>query len=184
MKVIVAVDLNWGIGYRGNLLQRIPEDMKCFKQMTLGKVVIMGRETFESLPGKEPLKDRINIVLSKNQDFNKKEVTICRSLKELFNELEKYDPEDVFVIGGESVYSQLLTYCTEAYVTKIENQYVADKYFIDIDKIKAWKLISTSNQQTHETINYKFAKYVKIKGVSRLNKLRESEIRVPIVDED
>ncbi|KUO70042.1 MAG: dihydrofolate reductase [Desulfosporosinus sp. BRH_c37] len=161
MKIIVAVDLNWGIGYRGNLLQRIPEDMKLFKQMTLGKVVIMGRETFESLPGKEPLKDRVNIVLSKNECFNNEKVTICRSLKELFFELEKYNSNDVFVIGGESIYSQLLSSCTEAYVTKIENKYVADKYFIDLDKSEAWKLISTSNLQKYENIQYKFVKYIK-----------------------
>jgi dihydrofolate reductase len=72
MKAIVAVDLNWGIGFKGNLLQRIPDDMKFFKQMTLGKVVVMGRETFESLPGKEPLKDRTNIVLSKDKKFTNK----------------------------------------------------------------------------------------------------------------
>src|SRR5665648_3382 len=160
MKVIVAVDLNWGIGYRGNLLQRIPEDMKFFKKMTLGKVVIMGRETFESLPGKEPLKDRINIVLSKNESFNNEKVTICRSLKELFGELEKYNSDDVFVIGGELVYSQLLSSCTEVYVTKIENKYVADKYFIDLDKNKAWKLITTSDLQNYENIQYKFTKYI------------------------
>ena len=121
MKAIVAVDLNWGIGYRGNLLQRIPEDMKFFKQMTLGKVVIMGRETFESLPGKEPLKDRINIVLSKDECFTNEKVTICRSLDELFYELKKYNSDDVFVIGGESIYTQLLPYCSEVYVTKIDN---------------------------------------------------------------
>jgi len=91
MKAIAAVDLNWGIGYRGNLLERIPEDMKFFKQMTIGKVVIMGRKTFESLPGKEPLKDRVNIVLSKNEGFNNRKVTICRTLDELFCELEKYN---------------------------------------------------------------------------------------------
>ena len=160
MKLIVAVDLNWGIGYRGNLLQRIPGDMKFFKQMTLGKVVIMGRETFESLPGKEPLKDRVNIVLSKNECFNNEKVTICRTLNELFCELEKYNSDEVFVIGGESVYSQLLSSCTEAYVTKIENKYVADKYFIDLDKNKAWKLITTSNLQNYEDIQYKFIKYI------------------------
>ena len=161
MKVIVAVDLNWGIGYRGNLLQRIPDDMKFFKQMTLGKVVIMGRETFESLPRQEPLKDRVNIVLSKNECFNNEKVTICRTLNELSCELEKYNSDDVFVIGGESVYYQLLVSCTEAYVTKIENKYVADKYFIDLDKSEAWELISTSNQQAYDGIRYRFVKYEK-----------------------
>ncbi|MDA8220731.1 dihydrofolate reductase [Desulfosporosinus sp.] len=160
MKAIAAVDLNWGIGYRGNLLKRIPDDMKFFKQMTLGKVVIMGRETFESLPGQEPLKDRVNIVLSKNEHFKNEKVTLCRSLDELYSELEKYDTDDVFVVGGESVYSQLLASCTEAYVTKIEEKYVADKYFVNLDKNKAWKLVSASNFKNYENIVYKFVKYV------------------------
>lgn len=160
MKAIAAVDLNWGIGYRGNLLKRIPDDMKFFKQMTLGKVVIMGRETFESLPGQEPLKDRVNIVLSKSEHFNNEKVILCRSLDELYSELEKYDTDDVFVVGGESVYSQLLASCTEAYVTKIEEKYVADKYFVNLDKNKAWKLVSASNLQNYENIGYMFVKYV------------------------
>ncbi|MDX9872308.1 MAG: dihydrofolate reductase, partial [Clostridia bacterium] len=114
MKAIVAVDMNWGIGYKGNLLLRIPEDMQFFKQMTLGKVVIMGRETFESLPGKTPLKDRINIILSKNMDSENVNIIVRRSLNEIFHELKRYNSDDVFVIGGESVYTQLLPYCTEA----------------------------------------------------------------------
>lgn len=159
MKAIVAVDSNWGIGYRGNLLQRIPDDMKFFKHMTLGKVIIMGRETFESLPGKEPLTDRINIVLSKNLHFENEKITICRSLEELFKELDKYNLDNVFVIGGESVYNQLLPYCEEAYVTRIENKYDADKYCINLDKDKRWKLVSSSNVESFNNIRYSFWKY-------------------------
>ena len=162
MKVIVAVDLNWGIGYRGNLLQRIPEDMKFFKKITLGKVVVMGRETFESLPNKEPLKDRVNIVLSKNKNFNTDKVNICRSLEELFSELEKYDSDDIFVIGGESIYFQLLDYCDEAYVTKIEKECVdVDKYFIDLDKYEKWRMVSINEKRDYENIGYRFVKYIK-----------------------
>lgn len=159
MKAIVAVDLNWGIGFKGNLLQRIPDDMKYFKQITLGKVVIMGRETFESLPGKEPLKDRINIVLSKSDNVKKDNVTVCHSLQELFNELVKYNHDDIFVIGGESIYTQLLPYCTEAYVTKIKSGYEADKYFVNIDKEETWKLSSTSELRNYNDIQFSFLKY-------------------------
>ncbi|MBC8016601.1 MAG: dihydrofolate reductase [Sporomusaceae bacterium] len=160
MKAIVAVDLNGGIGCKGNLLQRIPEDMKFFKQMTLGKVVVMGRETFESLPGKEPLKDRINIVLSKNENFKNEKLTICRSLDELFQELKQYNLDDVIIIGGESVYTQLLPYCSEAYVTKIESQYLADKYFIDLGKEESWELVSAGDSKKYNNIHYSFLKYV------------------------
>jgi len=160
MKAIVAVDLNWGIGYKGNLLERIPEDMKFFKQTTTGKVIVMGRETFESLPGKEPLKDRINIVLSTSMQFSDKRIIICRSLNQLFNELEKFPTDDVFVIGGEKVYTQLLPYCTEAFVTKIENIYIADKYFINLDKDERWKLINIGESKSYNGVRYSFVKYI------------------------
>jgi len=160
MKAIVAVDLNWGIGYKGNLLERIPEDMKFFKQTTTGKVIVMGRETFESLPEKEPLKDRINIVLSTSMQFSDKSIIICRSLNELFNELEKFPTDDIFVIGGEKVYTQLLPYCTEAFVTKIENIYRADKYFINLDEDETWKLINTDEAKSYNGVRYSFVKYI------------------------
>jgi dihydrofolate reductase len=159
MKAIVAVDSNWGIGYKGKLLQRIPEDMKNFKQMTLEKVVIMGRETFESLPGMEPLKDRINIVLSKKASVDSEKVILCRSMEELLEELKKYPDDDIFVIGGESIYRQLLPYCSEAYVTKIDNAYEADKYFVNLDKEQNWELVSEGAGQTHKDIQFKFVKY-------------------------
>jgi len=161
MNVIAAVDLNWGIGYKGNLLQRIPEDMEFFRQMTLGKVVVMGRETFESLPEKKPLEGRINIVLSRNRDFKSDSIIVCHSLEELFHELKKYDSNDVFIIGGESVYSQLLPYCTEAYITKIEIIYDADKFFINIDKEKSWKLVYSSDLKEYNGIRFSFHKYIK-----------------------
>lgn len=160
MKAIVAVDLNWGIGYKGNLLVKIPGDMKFFKEMTLGKVVIMGRETFESLPGKEPLKDRKNIILSRKEGYGDVRITICHSVDDIFNKLKEYQTEDVFVIGGESVYKQLLPFCTEAYITKIEHKYTADKFFTDLDKDEAWELVSISDLHTHKDINYRFTKYI------------------------
>ncbi|NLW47245.1 MAG: dihydrofolate reductase [Firmicutes bacterium] len=159
MKAIVAVDLNWGIGYRGKLLERIPEDQRFFKRTTIGKVVVMGRETFESLPNKEPLKDRVNIVLSKNESFSNDQVIICRSLAELFAELKKYPSDDLFVIGGESVYTQLLPYCSEALVTKIENKYTADKYFINLDQAQTWELTSMSEMKSSNGLKYRFLKY-------------------------
>lgn len=164
MKAIVAVDLNWGIGYNGNLLQRIPEDMKFFKEKTINKIVIMGRETFESLPGKEPLKDRVNIVLSKDESFNNEKLTICRSLDDLFIEIQKYDSEDLCVIGGESVYSQLIPYCREAYVTKIENTYKADKYFVNLDEMDAWEIEEVGEEKSYGDISFRFLRYIN-KGI-------------------
>lgn len=159
MQAIVAVDLKWGIGCQGNLLQRIPEDMKFFKEKTIGKVVIMGRETFASLPGQQPLKDRINIVLSRNENYRNDQVLLCRSLEELFRELKKYDPQDLFVIGGEAVYTQLIPYCTDALVTKIENTYPADKYFPDLDRISSWHLAASGEPRTYNGITYSYLTY-------------------------
>lgn len=144
-------------------MQRIPEDMRFFKAMTLGKVVVMGRETFESLPGQEPLIDRVNIVLSRNVSFQNDKVIICRSLEELFQELRKYDEEDIFIIGGEQIYEQLLPYCTEAHVTRIENTYPADKYFINLDKDESWKLVFEGETLIYKDIQYKHTKYMNTK---------------------
>ncbi len=161
MKAIVAVDINWGIGYKGSLLQRIPADMKNFKRITTGKVVVMGQATFESLPGQEPLKDRINIVLSDDESFRNEKVTICRSLDDLFDVLSNYPDDDVFIIGGESVYAQLLEHCGEVYVTKIANTYTADKYFVNLDRSDIWKQASISGPYKYNDVEYCFVTYVK-----------------------
>jgi Dihydrofolate reductase len=170
MKTIVAVDQNWGIGYKGKLLERIPADMKYFKQLTIGKTVIMGRETFLSLPGAGPLKDRINIVLCEDKQFSDKAITICSSMAELFSEIAKYPSGDIFVIGGEMVYSELLPYCTEAYVTRIEKTYAADKHFPNLDEHPGWKLAEAGSPQSYNQFEFSFDTYVnqEVKHPSRL----------------
>ncbi len=159
MKIIVAVDIAWGIGYKGNLLAHIPEDLKYFKEMTIGKVVVMGEETYKSLPEGKSLKGRINIVLSNTLKDNS--VLAFSSIKELLVELKKYNKNDIFVIGGESVYNQLLAYCNEAYVTKINNIYKSDKHFNNLDKNKDWKLIHEGESKYFDGIEFKFTKYVR-----------------------
>lgn len=159
MKAILSADLNWGIGCRGKLLQRVPEDMRFFTNMTSGKVVVMGRETFESLPGMQPLKDRVNIILSTRVQFSDERVVICRSLEELFEELRKYEPEDIFIIGGESVYTSLLSYCSEAYVTRFEKAFEADRHFPDLNALENWKLVSESEQHFYKDMSFRYLKY-------------------------
>jgi dihydrofolate reductase len=167
MKAIVAVDLNWGIGYRGKLLQRIPGDMKHFREKTIGKIVVMGRETFQSLPGQEPLADRINIVLSRDEKFKEnchnkysgEKLLVCSSLEELFLELAKYNQDDIYIIGGESVYKELLPYCSAAYVTKIANTYPADRYFINLDKEADWELTEAGEFLKYNEVSYRFCQY-------------------------
>ena len=160
MKVIVAVDLNWGIGYGGKLLQSIPEDMKFFKEKTAGNVVVMGRETFKSLPGKKALKDRVNIVLTRSKSFNDDRLIVCNSIDETLKELQKYENDKIFIIGGETVYKQFLPYCNELYVTKIQKTYEADRFFPNIDIMSNWDLIKESEVKEYNNIRYVFSTYI------------------------
>jgi dihydrofolate reductase len=160
MKAIVAVDLNWGIGCEGKLLQYIPEDMKFFKEKTIGNIVVMGRETFESFPGKNPLKDRVNIVLSRNESFKDERLVICNSVEQTLKELEKYDKDKVFIIGGSAIYEQFLPYCTELYVTKVQNTKKADKFFPNIDIMKEWQIVEESEEKEYKNIKFIFSRYI------------------------
>ena len=161
MKAIVNVDKNWGIGLKGNLLEKIPEDLKFFKEKTLGKVVVMGRETLESLPGKKPLKDRVNIVLSSKGQFEDNEIIVCRSLDELFDEIKKYNTNDVFAIGGESIYRQLLPYCNEVFITKNNKIHKADKFYPNLDEDSEWKIQDKSEEKEYNGISFCFIRYVR-----------------------
>ena len=111
MNLIVAVDSNWAIGKENKLLVSIPQDMKFFRETTKGKVVAMGRKTLESFPGGQPLKNRVNVVLTTDKNYKVKDTVIVHSVEEMVEELKKYNSEDVYVIGGESIYRQLLPYC-------------------------------------------------------------------------
>ncbi len=162
MKLIVAVDPQWGIGCNGELLAMIPGDMKYFKEKTIGKVVVMGRGTFESLPGRKPLKDRINIVLTKRGQLDYEGIIICHSLAELFVALSKYKGDDVFIIGGESIYKQCMPYCSEAYITKIGKEYQANKHFPNLDNRQEWKCVEVGSLQSYKDIDFKFTIYKNI----------------------
>lgn len=159
MNMIVAADKNWGIGRNNQLLVSIPADMKFFRQTTTGKVVVMGRKTLESFPNGQSLKNRINIVLTSDHTYKVKDAVVVHSLSELFEELKKYDTEDVYVIGGASVYEQLLPYCSTAHVTKIDHAYDADTYFPDLDKMPQWRITADSEEQTYFDLEYVFLKY-------------------------
>lgn len=161
MNVIAAVDANWAIGYKNDLLVRIPHDQKWFQQVTTGKVIVMGRKTLETFPNGLPLKNRVNIILTNSKDFKVKDAVIVNDIESLMKELEKYNSEDVFVIGGESVYSQLIDKCDTAYITKIDYKYQADRYFPNLEKMEEWELESESDEQTYFDLLYTFNTYVK-----------------------
>jgi len=159
MNLIVAVDKAWGIGSDGNLLYSIPEDMKFFRKTTLNNVVVMGRTTLESLPDSKPLPKRTNIVLSANTDYQVEGAVVCHNIEEVLKEIKQYDTEDVFVIGGKTVYEQLLSYCQKAYVTKINEVRPSDCKLINLDELSDWRCIYISEIHNHEGIEYTFNTY-------------------------
>ena len=156
MNIIVAVDKNWAIGKDNKLLVSIPADMKMFRQETTGKVVVMGRKTLESFPNGLPLKNRTNIVLTGNKDYNVKDAIIVHTVEELLEEIKKYPSEEVYCIGGDSVYKQLLPYCDTAHVTKIDFAYEADSYFPNLDEMPEWKVTAESDEQTYFDLDYRY----------------------------
>lgn len=159
MIAILSADQNWGIGLKGELLVRIPNDMKNFRKLTTGNVIVMGRKTLESFPNGAVLPNRVNIVLTRNQDYQAKGAVIVHSEEELMEELKNYPDKQVYVIGGESIYRQLLPYCEEAYVTKIDYAYQADRYFPNLNEMEDWELAEEGEEQTFFDIEYYFNKY-------------------------
>lgn len=159
MNMIVAVDKNWSIGYKGQLLVSIPEDQRLFREETKGKVIVMGRKTFESLPGKQPLYGRTNLVLTKDRDYTIKGAVVCHSLLEALSQLSQYQDQDIFIIGGQSIYEQFLPYCDTAHVTYIDYQYSADTHFVNLEQDNGWELIAESEEQTYFDLCYTFRMY-------------------------
>lgn len=163
MNLIAAVDENWAIGKNNQLLVSIPADMKFFRTTTTGKVVVMGRKTLESFPNGLPLKNRTNIVLTHDKSYKVKDAVIVYSMDELWEELKKYDSDDIYVIGGESIYRQLVDACDVAHITKIDFAYDADAYFPNLDEKTDWELTADSEEQTYFDLIYHFLKYEKVK---------------------
>lgn len=159
MNLIVAVDKNWAIGYAGDLLAKIPEDQKFFRKKTTGTVIIMGRKTLESMPGGRPLPNRLNIVITHQKDYKKDNTIVVSSIDEALEAAAGYQEKDIFVIGGESIYRQMLERCTVAYITKIDHAYVADTFFPCLDELEDWKLTAVSDVAVYNDVGYEFCKY-------------------------
>lgn len=162
MKLIVAVDRNWAIGNEGKLLASIPEDMKFFRTTTTGNVVVMGRKTLESFPGKRPLKNRVNIVLTRDEGYTADGAVIVHDIEELLAKIKDYSDKDIYVIGGGTIYNQLLKYCDTALVTYIDDEFKADTYFPDLDKDESWKMADSGERKEHEGTVYYYRRYDKM----------------------
>ena len=138
MNVIVAVDKNWAIGLKNKLLVSL-----------------------ETFPGGMPLKNRTNIVLTSNRSYEAKGALIFHTVEEVLEELKKYPSEDVYIIGGGTVYEQFLPYCSVAHVTRIDYAYEADTFFPNLDELPEWSVEATSGEKTYYDLEFEFVKYVK-----------------------
>ena len=164
MNMIAAVDRNWGIGLKGQLLVRIPNDQKHFREETTGRAVVYGRRTLGTFPQGIPLPGRKNIIFSRNRELQVKGAAVVHSLEELRRELQGVMPEDVYCIGGESVYRLLLPFCDTAHITRIDHAYEADSWFPDLDRDPEWEITAGSEEQTYFDIAYTFLKYERKRG--------------------
>ncbi len=157
---IAAVSENWGIGYKGDLLFHIPEDMKLFRTVTAGHTVVMGRKTLLSFPDGKPLKNRHNVVLSRNTEFCPEGVTVFKSVNEALEHIKTLGGE-VFIIGGGEVYREFLPYCQKALITKVNAAPPADTFFPDLDKDPEWEMTEQSEEKEHNGVKFRFCTYIK-----------------------
>ncbi len=155
MIIIAAVTEDGGLGYQGELLYHIPQDMERFRQLTMGKTIVMGRKTMESLPGKQPLSGRINVVLTKQNEL---EATGF----EISHHSDQWYQKDCVVIGGAQIYEEFLPYAKRVYLTRIIGNKKADVYFPNIQKEKNLKLMHQSERFEYENIQYWFEIYEKV----------------------
>lgn len=169
MKLIVAVDNEWGIGNKGELLARVRADLKYFQSLTKENVVILGSKTLATFPGGNVLKNRTNIVLSRNTEYNPEGAIMARSLEELLDIIKNYNTDNVFVIGGSQIYSMLLPYCDTAYVTKFQKSFEKDAFFPNLDNSDQWVLAETGEEQftnpetdTESNMAFRFCIYKRV----------------------
>lgn len=155
MNAIVAVDENWGIGYKGELLARISADLRRFKALTTGHAVILGRKTLQTFPGGRPLPGRENLIMSTTMDVAPEGAKVFRTVDELL----AYAPEDAFVIGGGSVYRELLPYCKKVYITKIHKSFPWDAVFPDLDALDGWKITEMGETMEENGLAFTYVTY-------------------------
>ena len=162
MKAIVAVDSNWAIGNKGKLLVSIPADQKDnFRAKTLDKTIIYGRKTLETFPQQIVLPKRRNIILSTKPDYTVRNAEVAHSKEEALRLVNNENTDDVFIIGGATVYKEFLDECDTAIVTFIDKEYEADAYFPNLDKDPEWELVDESEEQVYFDITYTYRTYVR-----------------------
>lgn len=159
MKLIVNADIKWGIGKNGGLLFKNKEDMAFFREKTMGGAVIMGRRTLESLPDGKPLAGRTNIVLTRNPAYENRDVIVCTTRAELLEAVSRFDADSVYLIGGASVYNELMDCCSCAYVTRTLADGGADCFMNPLDGRRGWRVSCESEIKTAGDARFKFVTY-------------------------
>lgn len=168
MILLFSVDENWNIGYKGDVLLKISEDLKRFRRLTIENIIIMGRKTFESLPDSKALDSRINIVVTREKKYNPPNTIVVHSIEELFQKLKEINPDDEmdnFLIGGGNIAGQLLNSCHKAYITKIfKNFDKADTSLHNLDEDDEWEARITSDVHYQDEVPYQYVDYIRIKA--------------------
>lgn len=159
MKIILAVDKNWGIGKDGQMLFHIRRDLKHFKSHTLGNICIMGRKTYESMGGALP--HRENIVLSRNKDYKAEDAKVFTDYRDVLSYIRERR-EEVFVIGGEKIVEIFLEYCHEAIITKIYEEKEADTFLHNFDLDKDWFISEESDIMEENGVSFRYVTYRRI----------------------
>lgn len=161
MKLIAAVDQNWGLGREGRLLFRISPDLKRFKELTTGNIIVTGRKTLATHPGGKPLANRENIVFTRDETLEVTGAHMCRSLEELSGllSLPSFAGKEVFVTGGAEIYALLLPYCEAALITRVEAEVGADRFLPRLDALPGWTLEERSPKMEFEGLHFSYETY-------------------------
>lgn len=166
MVLIFAVDENWNIGYKGKMLTEIRADLRRFREITEGNIVVMGRKTFDAIPGNEPLPNRINIIMTRNKDFEDRGFVVVDSvwdLLETLNEINQNGEKEVFITGGQNVVEQLMHHCHSAYITKILKTFdKADTAMVNLDEREDWKIVDESEIYEENGTKFQYVEYKRI----------------------
>lgn len=158
---ILSADKKWGIGKRNGLLFSLPMDMKFFRTTTSGHVVAMGENTLLSFPGSKPLKNRTHIVLSADPTHNYDGVINVHSFEEFLNTIKDFSlKEDVYIIGGASIYNQMIPYVDKVLLTKVDEDGGAEVFFHNLDKDSDFECVEESETFDDNGHNIKFTTYV------------------------
>lgn len=161
MNIILAADRNWAIGKDNDLLIHLPGDLKYFKKMTTSKTVIMGRKTLESLPGGKPLPNRRNIILTRADDFQVSGAEVLNSIEDVLHLIKSGDlkSDEAFVIGGADIYKQMMPHCDKFYITKIDAELPADRYFVDLDQVDGLEITWSGPIEEYKGTKYQYVLY-------------------------